>query len=158
MSNLYNNDKACIKSGGRLSGEFEINQWVRQGCVLSPLLFNIIITDLLLKLNAESNIVIHDVHYTNCLLWADDVVLFSDNEEELRSLLQHLHEYCTESKLVINHDKSKCMIFNKTGRLIRSPFFLGGKRLENVRSYKYLGIVFTPSGEIKSALDEGLEA
>ena len=31
-------------------------------------------------------------------------VLFSDNEEELKSLLQHLHEYCTESKLTINHD------------------------------------------------------
>ena len=46
--------------------------------------------------------------------------------------------------------KSKCMIFNKTG----TPSFLGGKRLENIRSYKYLGIVFTPSGETKSALDD----
>ena len=120
---------------------------------MSPLLFNIFIADLPLKLNAERNIVIHDAQYTNCLLWADDVVLFSDNEEELKSLLQHL-EFCTKSKLAINQDKSKCMICNKTGRLIRTRFFLGGKRLENVRSYKYLGIVFTPSGEIKSALHD----
>ena len=134
MSYLYSNDKACINSGGRRSGKFGINQRVRRGCVLRPLLFNIFIADLPLKLNAERNIVIHDAQYTNCLLWADDVVLSSDNEEDLKSLLQHLHEYCTKSKLTINHDKSKCMIFNKTGRLIRTPFFLGGKRLENVRS------------------------
>ena len=46
------------------------------------------------------------------------------------------------------------MIFNKTGRLLRRNFFLGNVKLENVRSYKYLGIVFTPSGEVKSALDD----
>ena len=102
MSNLYSNDKACIKSGGRLLGEFEIIQGVRQGCVLSPLLFYIFIADLSLKLNAESNIVTHDVQYTNCLLWTAGVVLFSDNEAELKSLLQHFHEYCTENKLTIN--------------------------------------------------------
>ena len=70
--------------------------------------------------------VIHDVQYTNCLLWADDVVLFSDNEAELKSLLQHLYEYCTESK--VNSPQTmtspQCMVFNKTGRLIRTPFFL----------------------------------
>ena len=46
------------------------------------------------------------------------------------------------------------MIFNKTGRLIRRNFFLGDTRLENVRSYKYLGLIVTPSGEIRSALDD----
>ena len=46
------------------------------------------------------------------------------------------------------------MIFNKTGRLIRRNFYLGTSKLENVRSYKYLGLIVTPSGEIKSALDD----
>ena len=46
------------------------------------------------------------------------------------------------------------MIFNKTGRLIHRDFFLGTSRLENVRSYKYLGLIITPSGEIRSALED----
>ena len=46
------------------------------------------------------------------------------------------------------------MIFNKTGKLARSAFYLGGNKLENVRSYKYLGLTFTPSGEINSALED----
>ena len=54
----------------------------------------------------------------------------------------------------INTDKTKCMIFNPTGRLLHRNFFLGDCKLENVRSYKYLGLIFTPSGEIKSALDD----
>ena len=46
------------------------------------------------------------------------------------------------------------MTFNKTGRIIRRNFYLGDTKLENVRSYKYLGLVFTPSGELKTALDD----
>ena len=44
ISNLYN--KACVRIEGKISDEFDINQGVRQGCVLSPLLFNIFIADL----------------------------------------------------------------------------------------------------------------
>ena len=54
------------------------------------------------------------------------------------------------------------MIFNKTGRLISRPFYLNGVKLEMVRSYKYLGFVITPSGEICTGLkdlrDRALEA
>ena len=46
------------------------------------------------------------------------------------------------------------MIFNKTGRLIHKRFFYKGVELENVRSYKYLGFLLTPSGEINSGLND----
>ena len=44
------------------------------------------------------------------------------------------------------------MIFNKTGRLIRENLYLNGTKLENVRMYKYLGFLFTPSGEVRTGL------
>ena len=90
----------------------------------------------------------------NTIIWADDLVLLSENENDLRKMLQVLEMYCKDNKLTINCEKSKCMIFNKTGRLIRSNFSLNGKDLENVRSYKYLGFLFTPSGEITSGLHD----
>ena len=46
------------------------------------------------------------------------------------------------------------MIFNKGGKTIRKKFFLGNTQLENVRSYKYLGFLFTSSGEIKTGLQD----
>ena len=90
----------------------------------------------------------------NCILWADDIILLSDNEKGLSTLLSELKNYSDLNQLKINTDKTKCMIFNKSGRLIRRSFFLGLTRLENVRSYKYLGLLVTPSGEIRSALDD----
>ena len=56
------------------------------------------------------------------------------------------------NRLLINIDKTECMIFNKTGRLFKNKFHLNGIELEKLRSYKYLG--FTPSGEIKSWLHD----
>ena len=69
-------------------------------------------------------------------------------------MLSTVETYCEEDKLIINTDKTKCMIFNKTGRLLRNKFHLSGVGLENERSYKYLGFLFTPAGEIKSGLHD----
>ena len=69
-------------------------------------------------------------------------------------MLKDLVVYCKTNDLTINFDKTKCMIFNKTGRLLRRNFILGNSKIETVRSYKYLGLVFTPSGEIKSSLED----
>ena len=63
-------------------------------------------------------------------------------------------EYCKTNKLTINCKKTKCLIFNKTGRLIRENIYLEGNLLENVRQYKYLGFIVTPSGEIRTGLQD----
>ena len=155
LHNLYSNDKACIKINKKLSGAFSVDIGVRQGCILSSLLFNILMADvpkildeLCSKISITSNFKI------NSLLWADDLLLVSDSEEGLQSILNTLDKYCTANELLINSEKTKCMIFNKTGRLLRNRFFLGNVKLENVRVYKYLGLIFTPSGEIRSALED----
>ena len=74
---------------------------------------------------------------------------------ELDALLKKLEAYCTGNEITINTKKTKCMIFDKGGRLMRRPFYLYGVQLENVRSYyKYLGFLITPSGEINTGLKD----
>ena len=80
----------------------------------------------------------------NSLIWADDILLLSESEKGLKDSLKILHEFCGENELSINVDKTKCMIFNKTGRLIRRDFFIGDSKIENVREYKYLGSCSLP--------------
>ena len=46
------------------------------------------------------------------------------------------------------------MIFNKSGHLIRKSFSFNDTKLETVRSYKYLGFIVTPSGEIHTGLKD----
>ena len=98
----------------------------------------------------------------NCLIWADDIILMSEKEEGLKKMLKAMESYCEENQLVLNTDKTKCMIFNRMGRLVRKRFYFNNMELETVRSFKYLGFLLTPSGEIKSDLkdlrDRGLKA
>ena len=127
---------------------------VRQGCVLSPLLFNIFMADFQRSLPPDVGVHLSETTRLNCILWADDIILLAESEEGLNQLLGGLKTYTDKNELKVNTDKTKCMIFNKTGRLIRRDFYLGASKLENVRSYKYLGLIITPSGEISSALND----
>ena len=128
---------------------------MRQGCVLSPLLFNIFLADLFKTFDTlNEKIWISDESSIASIAWADDLVLLSETEEGLQNLLKTLERFCNTNKLLINTDKTKCMTFNKTGRLLRRSFFINGHLLDNVRSYKYLGFILTPSGEIRSGLQD----
>ena len=59
--------------------------------------------------------------------------------------------YALENGMKINIDKTKSMIFNKSGKFIRS-FRFEYKHIFTTNSYKYLGFVVNPSGEITSRL------
>ena len=54
----------------------------------------------------------------------------------------------------MTYNKTKCMTYNKSARIIRMNFHVNGITLENVRSYKYLGFLLTPSGEIRCGLQD----
>ena len=69
-------------------------------------------------------------------------------------MLDKLYKYNEQNGLDLNIEKTKCMTFNKTGRLIRRVFKYKGTTIEAVREYRYLGFLITPSGEISSALHD----
>ena len=151
---IYTNDTAYIKIDGKITKSFPINQGVRQGCVLSPLLFNIFMAELAKDLMALDNGLELENSKINSIFWADDIVLLCENGNQLNDMIKMIAEYCKTNKLTINCKKTKCLIFNKTGRLIRENIYLEGNLLENVRQYKYLGFIVTPSGEIRTGLQD----
>ena len=140
--------------GSSCSDFFNLNIGVRQGCILSPLSFNLLISDLAKQFDTKEDKPRIGNLGINSLFWADDLILFSETKEGLDELLKILEDYCEVNHLLVNTKKTKCMIFNKTGRLMRRPFFLNGVKLEMVREYKYLGFVITPSGEINTGLHD----
>ena len=153
LRHIYTTDKACIKIGQSRSDFFNLDIGVRQGCILSPLLFNLFLSDLAKQFDTMDKPKLGNKGI-NSLFWADDLVLFSETKEGLDKLLKTLESYCLENHLMINTKKTKCMIFNKTGRLMRRPFYMNGVKLDMVREYKYLGFLITPSGEISTGLND----
>ena len=154
IKSIYTNDKICIKHEGKITDAFDVNLGVKQGCILSPLLFNIFLSDLPALLENALKSTNQTLDHSSSLFWADDIVLLSESEEGLRKMLKTMEKYCEENELTLNTDKTKCMIFNKTGRLLRTPFSYNNTKLENVNKFKYLGFQLTPSGEIKSGLQD----
>ena len=58
-----------------------------------------------------------------CLFWAGDLILISKSKEGLQEHLNTLADYCEEWKLRVNIDKTKIIIFNKGGRLLKKEVF-----------------------------------
>ena len=59
----------------------------------------------------------------SCLLYADDLVITSEDEHGLQTALNHLKTYCVKWNLEINTKKTKIMIFNKAGRTLNRRIF-----------------------------------
>ena len=132
---------------GKLTEPFSVTRGVKQGCILSPLLFNIFLADLPESLGQGDcrPVYIDGNKSLNSLLWADDLLILSETEQGLRNMLGNLVKYTKKNTIEVNMDKTKCMIFNKTGRLIGRNFWFGHNKLAMVAEYKYLGFLITPS-------------
>jgi len=79
------------------------------------------------------------------LLYADDMILMSDNPTSLQKSLNDFVNYCQEWKLEMIIDKTKAMTFGaRTNR--NSVLKIGSTPIEHVSSYKYLGCNFAKSG------------
>ena len=90
----------------------------------------------------------------DCLMYADDVIIFSDSARRLQSRLTKLQSYCDTWCLNVNIKKTKVLIFNKSGRQIKEPFYYKNELVETVSKYKYLGIIFQASGIFTYAKEE----
>ena len=156
LISLYKKNESCVKIGNTTSNSFLTNQGVKQGCILSPLLFNIFLSDLQQEIDKTENepVLISQYEKLGCILWADDILLMSESETGLQEMLNSLKLFVDNNGMKVNHKKTKIMIFNKNGRHIRKYFTLGVEKIECTREYKYLGFLVTPSGEINSGLND----
>ncbi len=114
---------------------------VRQGGILSPLLFNLYMDDLSVELNeCKTGCVIGD-SLINHLMYADDLVILSPYSSGLQQFLRVCSFYGVQHDIVFNTKKSVVMIVRtKEDRKQKFPFFyLGDQVLNVVNKIKYLG-------------------
>jgi len=116
------------------------NIGVPQGDPISPILFNLFISDLPSALT-HRGVYLHNlrVHY---IQYADDLCVIGDSKEDLQNGLDDLQRYCEENYIDINVRKTKIQVFHR-GRLPECEFFLYGELVQKVNEFCYLGFTFS---------------
>ena len=152
IKSMYNNSHSKVKCKHFMSEPIKILKGVHQGNVLSPLLFNIFINDIGDDLTENAVPVLHTSKISH-LLYADDLLLLSTTEDGLQHNIDRVTSFCKKWGLSINTDKTKVMVFSKSGKANEKygKFTIGQTLLENVDQYKYLGVDISANGRFSIA-------
>ena len=84
MKAIYSNVRCSVKVTGVLSDSFNVSSGLKQGCLLSPMLFNLYLNDLAVKLKSLGCGIDIDGEAVPIILYADDVVLLAKNKQDLQ--------------------------------------------------------------------------
>ena len=124
-----------------LSESFPIEKGVRQGCILSSILFNIY-SEMLIKdaLQDEDGIKINGESITT-IRYADDTAILAEKEEDLQRMMDKIYQHCKNYGMNLNLKKTKTMVINKKDAENKVKVKIENEELEQVKEYTYLGSI-----------------
>ena len=158
LESMYKGVKVIVRFGNELSREIGCPLGVRQGCLLSPLLFSLLITEVAKQVAAGGRAgyqLIPGAREIFSLLFADDIVLIAKTPAGLQNQINNLKHASANLGLEVNLEKTKVMVFRKGGYLGQAEkWYYGREQIEVVNSYKYLGFTFTTKLSTDTALAE----
>ena len=133
LRNLYAGQEATVRTGHGTTDWFQIGKGVRQGCILSPCLFNFYAEYImrnagLEEAQAEIKIAGRNIRY------ADDTSLMAESEEELKSLLMKVKEESDKVGLKLNIQKTKIKASGPT-----TSWEIDGETVETVSDFIFGG-------------------
>jgi exonuclease III len=111
LKNWYNNVIICVKWYNSFSRYFHVAAGVRQGGILSPILFLVYVNEMLIKLSKCGCSILG--HWTGALMYADDLVLMAPSLFELQFMVNLCEAEMVELDLKINSTKSVCLRIGK---------------------------------------------
>ena len=144
LRNLYAGQEATVRTGHGTTDWFQIGKGVRQGCILSPCLFNFYAEYIMRNAGleeAQARIKIARRNINN-LRYAGDTTLMAESEEELKSLLMKVKVESEKVGLKLNIKKTKIIASSPI-----TSWHIDGETVEIVADFISLGSKITADGD-----------
>jgi hypothetical protein len=145
LQNIYSSTQYALSVDGHMCPPFNSTVGLKQGCPLSPVLFNVFVHTLPATLQQrapDSGVCLphQPSHKIQILLYADDILLVSHTHAALQALIDALDSATQQLGLTLNPDK--CEVFHVGPSQLHSPFTCRGVALPVLPEVKYLGLMF----------------
>ena len=141
---MYRTVQSSVLVDGEQTEMFELNTGLRQGCVLSPVLFSFFINGLAREIKEKTQGVRVGDRQVRLLLYADDIVLLAETRRDLQNMLNIVTSYSKKWRFRVNpkKGKSEVMLFGRKPRKTKTArkWWLAGVEIQETDSYKYLGV------------------
>lgn len=142
---LYESTSSAVLLNNQIGYFFPTTIGVRQGCVLSPILYNLFLEQIMLETFQDHHTSISINGGAICKLrFADDIDLLAGSNLELQELTNKLVERAGAYAMEISTEKSKVMV--NSIKDTTTNITIGGQKLEEVEGFKYLGATFSKDG------------
>ena len=140
ISEIYNRQVGFMRDDEMRVHPIMVQSGVRQGCVLSPLLFNTYADVAFREIDQEeTGVQVYDVRRISRISYADDTVLLAETEEALQDLMSRVEAAGKVFSIAINVQKTKTMLVSNKGQK-ELHINLNGTELRQVENFQYLGI------------------
>ena len=146
IRDLYWNQKAYVRTEDGLSPETHIKRVFRQGCVLSPCLFNLYTENIFGAINTNKDITIGGTTIYS-LRHGADTVLLAETEEDRQEILNEVNSIGKTFDMKMNAKKTKTMLVSKYVTLSKVNLKIDGDIIKQTDNYTYLGQIIASNGK-----------
>ena len=130
-----------MRWNGALSSQFKVFLGVRQGGILSPVLFNVYVDDIIYLLQNSGYGCYVNKLFFGCIMYADDLLLISPSVKGLQYMLNICYDFGSSANIVFNSSKSfSIAVGHKKVTSTLQNLQLGADDICWVNRIKYLGI------------------
>jgi Reverse transcriptase (RNA-dependent DNA polymerase) len=143
LVNWYSKIFACVQWNGVFSEFCKFSCGIRQGGILSPILFNVYVDELINVLKKSKCGCHIGAYNAGCFMYADDLILLSSSLCEMQYMLDICSDFGNRNDISFNAKKSVCAVAGKCRRFMNADLLVNNCIINRVDKFKYLGVLFS---------------
>ena len=152
LEDMYTKSKLSIRLPSDTTHFFPSSTGLKQGCYLSPILFNLFINDIFNQDQCQPPIILK--LSLDHLLYADDLILISETKNGSQQCLNKLQKYCEKNRITANKKTKVKVLQRRKSKIVPTTPSFANKPTDFCNSYTYLRSIISNTGNFKINVNE----